>query len=197
MIAEHELLQQAKTGDQEAFAALHAALEPPVYRYVRRLIGDGQECEDVLQETFLSLYQNMERIVPLENVRPYVFRIARNRCYDVLRRHKDALSLDDELTEHKVSFDLKGSHESPPDEVAHWLLLKLEVDAAIDQLPQVQRETLLLYCEEGMSYAEIAEITGVNIGTVKSRLFHAKKNLRGLVRPEVLIAIQETDHGTN
>jgi RNA polymerase sigma-70 factor, ECF subfamily len=188
---EHELLEQAKTGDQDAFAALYAALEPPIRRYVRRLVGDGQACEDVLQDTFLSLYQNMERVYPAENVRPYVYRIARNRCYDLLRRQRDSLSLDDEVTEHKIAFDLKSSHESPPDEVAHWLLLKLEVDAAIDQLPQVQRDTLLLYCEEGLTYAEIAEITGVNIGTVKSRLFHAKKSLRGLVRPEILIAVQE------
>ncbi|MBK8136853.1 MAG: hypothetical protein IPK52_13635, partial [Chloroflexi bacterium] len=77
-----------------------------------------------------------------------------------------------------------------PEEVTHWLLLGLEVRQSIDRLPELQRQTLILFCEEAMSHAEIAEVMDVSIGTVKSRLFHAKKGLRGLVRPELLLAIQ-------
>jgi predicted DNA-binding protein YlxM (UPF0122 family) len=77
-----------------------------------------------------------------------------------------------------------------PEDVTHWLLLKLEVDEAIDRLPAPQREVLLLYTEAELTYAEIAQALDISIGTVKSRIFHAKRTLRGLVKPHVLLAIQ-------
>lgn len=101
------------------------------------------------------------------------------------------LSLDDEPAEMRVSFHADKSQ--PPDEIAHWLLLYLEVQEAIDRLPEHHRQTLILYCEEELSYAEIADVMEINIGTVKSRLYHAKKTLRGLVSPQTLLAIQTPD----
>jgi transposase len=71
------------------------------------------------------------------------------------------------------------------------MLLALEVREAMDQLPESQRQTLILYSEEGLSYTEIADIMDVSIGTVKSRLFYAKKNLRGLIRPATLDVLAE------
>ena len=190
---EQELLRQAQAGDYTAFDALHASLEPDVARFVRRLIGHTQESEDIVQDTFIALYTNLERVQPVEKLRPYVFKIARNRCYDSLRRQGryDQVSLDDEPTRVRVSFDLANRNGTPPDEVAHWLLLHLEVQEAMENLPEVQRQTLILYSEENMTMAEIAETMDVSVGTVKSRLFHAKKNLRGLLRPETLLAIND------
>jgi RNA polymerase sigma-70 factor, ECF subfamily len=192
------LLKQAQQGDYEAFEKLHVLLEPPIKRFVRRLIPNQQSCEDIVQDTFLALYLNLARIEPLSNLRPYVFRIARNACYDVLRRTRRYEEVSIDADDHepggaRLSFDLKDLHSLPPDDVAHWLLLKLEVQEAIDRLPAPQREVLLLYCEEEMTYAEIAAALEISIGTVKSRLFHAKKTLRGMVKPEVLVAIQESD----
>jgi RNA polymerase sigma-70 factor, ECF subfamily len=189
-----QLLLRAQAGDYEAFEQLYSLLEPAITRYVRRLIGEGQACEDVVQDTFIALYMNLERISPPGNLRPYVYRIARNNCYDLLRweRRSDTVSLDDEAVGRPspVVFRLHDENTAPPDEVTHWLLLALEVREAIDRLPAAQREALILYVDESLTYAEIAEVTGVNIGTVKSRLFHAKRTLRGLVRPEILLAIQ-------
>ncbi len=193
MITEAALLQEALSGSQDAFEQLHALLEPPLRRYVRRLVGSEQETEDVLQESFLALFRSMERVQPAAQVRPYLFRIARNRCYDLMSRRKrdTGLELNDEAD--YVRFDL--TRDPPPEEATHWLLLKVEVDAAIDRLPDAQRETLLLFCENRMTYAEIAAVTEVSIGTVKSRLFHAKRTLRGMVSPEIIIAIQESSGG--
>jgi len=189
---ESDLLRQARSGDYDAFEQLHDRLEPAIGRFVRRLVGHTQEAEDIVQDTFIALYLNMARIEPAENLRPYVFRIARNRCYDLLRRQGryEELSLDDEPVNVRVSFDLDAQHNPAPDDVAHWLLLTLEVQEAMENLPELQRQALILYSEEGLSYAEIAEVMGVSVGTIKSRLFHAKKSLRGLVRPETLRAIQ-------
>ena len=192
--AERELLKQAQTGDYMAFESLHTLLEPAIARFVRRLIGPGQEAEDIVQETFIAFYMNLSRLDPKEKVRPYVFRIARNRCYDLMRRNGryEQLSLDDEPTSVRISFDLDSQNGKPPDEVAHWLLLHLEVQEAMEHLPEVQRQTLILYCEEQMTYAEIAQIMDVSVGTVKSRLHHAKRNLKGHLSPETLTAITES-----
>jgi RNA polymerase sigma-70 factor (ECF subfamily) len=195
---EQALLRRAQQGDYAAYEQLHLRLEPSIQRFICRIIGDGQEAEDITQDTMLALYLNLGRIEPLDHLRPYTFRIARNACYDVLRRRQryEEISIDADPDQDgrfpaPVVFDLKDDASLPPDEVTHWLLLRMEVQQAIDQLPLAQREALLLYCEEEMTYGEIANTLEISIGTVKSRLFHAKKTLRRMVRPEILLAIQE------
>jgi RNA polymerase sigma-70 factor, ECF subfamily len=163
-----------------------------VRRFVNRMIQHTETTDDIVQEVFLKFYLNMHKINPPENVRPYIFRIARNSCYDDLRQldRNSNESLDDEPVEMRVSFT--SSHQQPkPDDLTHWMLLGMEVHAAMERLPESQRQALILYSEEGMSYAEIAEVLEVNIGTVKSRLHHAKKTLRALMRPETLDILQE------
>lgn len=203
------LLRRAQAGDYDAFEQLYALLEPEIGRYVRRLIGHGTDSEDVIQDTFLALYTHLDNIVPASRLRPYVYRIARNHCYDRLRlwgRYEEvSIDASDGGGDHEANRRGGGSFHAPlhlqdefstaPDEAAHWLLLSMEVRGAIDRLPHHQRQTLILYCEEELTYAEIAEVMEVSIGTVKSRLFHAKKTLRGLVRPEVLLAIQQDEAG--
>lgn len=185
------LLLSAREGDQDAFAALQASLEPPIRRFVRRLIGGANDAEDdVVQTIFISLFRNMDRIDPVTNLRPYVFRMARNRCYDELRGvgRYQSVSLDDEPVEMWVSYT-SADNVPESEEVAHWLLLHLEVRDAMERLPEMQRQALILYSEEGMSYAEIAETMGTSIGTIKSRLFHAKRTLRAMLRPETVRAL--------
>ncbi len=192
----------AQAGDHGAFDQLHEALEPAILRFTRRLVGSQTAAEDITQETFLVLYTHLDAINPPEKLRPYLFRVARNKCYDWLRKQgrTDALSLDDEQTRVRVSFQMD---QIAPDEATHWLLLLLEVREAIDELPAAQKQALILYSEEGLIYAEIAEVMDVTLGTVKSRLHHAKKNLRRRLKPETLLAIgavladEITDHEGN
>lgn len=189
---EHALLRAAQQGDTEAYEDLQLLLEPDIRRFIRRMINDPFVVDDVLQNIFVAFYQNMHRIDPVENLRPYLFRIARNKCYDDLRRvqRRADMSLDEDPVQVRVSFT--ESHRQPkPDDLAHWMLLHLEVRDAIDQLSDNQRETLLLFSEEGLSYAEIADIMDVSVGTVKSRLFYAKKNLRGYLRAETLAVLDD------
>lgn len=185
--SEADLLRQAKCGDHEAFAELQTRLDSPMRRFVWRLIGTHDAEDDIVQDSLIAFYLNLDRIDPPENLRPYLFRIVRNRCYDVLRKQGryEQVSLDEEPVEAWVSL-----HEPPaegsPEDMTHWLMLHLEVQEAIDRLPESQRQTLILYSEEGLAYHEIAEAMNCSIGTVKSRLFYAKKSLRGLLRPETL-----------
>ncbi len=185
-------LAEAQAGDDSAFDCIHNALAPGVQRFIGRLIG-AENAEDVAQEVFLTLYKNLPAITPPGKLKPYVFRVARHRCYDWLRKHGryETLSLDDEPMNVRVSFNA-APNATPPDEIAHWLLLSLEVRDAIDTLPDAQRQTLILYCEEELTYAEIGEVMDVSIGTVKSRLHHARKALRSLLNPQTLLAIEDS-----
>ncbi len=189
---ESQLLLAAQAGDMDACEILLLRLDPDIRRFVRRLINHVETEDDIVQEVMIAFYQNLQRINPVDTLRPYIFRIARNRCYDELRRsgRGENMSLDDEPVELHISFT--EAHKQPaPDDITHWLLLGMEVRNALDHLPEVQRQTLLLYSEEGMSYSEIADIMEVSIGTVKSRLYYAKKNLRGCLRPETLDVLDD------
>lgn len=184
---EVELLRQAQAGDMDAFADLQTRLDGAIRRLVWRLIGTHPEEDDIVQDSMIALYLNLDRIQPAEKLRPYLFRIVRNRCYDLLRKRRrfEYLSLDDEPVEMWASLHA-GAAEGQPEEVAHWLLLRLEVQTAMNKLPELQRQTLILHAEEGLAYQEIAEAMDTSIGTVKSRLFYAKKTLRQLVSAETL-----------
>ena len=192
---EQRLLLSARSGDYEAFEHLRSLLDLPVRRFIRRLIGLHDAEDDIVQTVFIALFFNMHKIEPVENLRPYLYRMVRNRCYDELREQGrfDVFSFDEEPT--WLSFTSENGFETQPEEVAHWLLLHLEVKEAIQKLPELQRETLILYAEENLSYAEIALVMESNIGTVKSRLHHAKRTLRQLLRPQTLMALESELQG--
>lgn len=194
-LSEDALLRRAQDGDHEAFGVLLVKLDSPVRRFIWRLLGTHDAEDDIVQDTFISLYNNLHRVDASQGVRPYVYRIVRNRAYDELRRLKrrEFLSFEDEPVEAYASLNATPSDE--PEEIAHWLLIQLEVREAIERLPELQRQALILYSEEDLSYAEIAEVMETSIGTVKSRLFHAKKTLRRLLRPETVQALDSVFGG--
>jgi RNA polymerase sigma-70 factor (ECF subfamily) len=190
-LSEDDLLRRAQAGDDEAFGVLLLKVESPVRRFIWRLIGTHDAEDDIVQDVFISLYNNLDRIEPGQGLRPYLFRMVRNRSYDELRklRRYEFISLDEEPVETYASFNSLTDDADQPEDVAHWLLIQLEVREAMDRLPELQRQALILYSEESLSYAEIAQVMDTTIGTVKSRLFHAKKTLRRLLRPETLRAL--------
>jgi len=177
--------------ENDTFAQVQALLEPDIRRFVRRLIGASDAVDDIVQDVFISLYRNLHRIQPIDNLRPYTFGIARKRCYSERRRWRRSR---EDLPDFEALEWLPDS-ASPPDEITHLLLLNLEVRGAIDRLPELQRQTLILYCEEELSYAAIAQVMNTTVGTVKSRIHYAKQALRGLLKPATLRAIEgELEH---
>jgi RNA polymerase sigma-70 factor (ECF subfamily) len=195
-LTEHTLLERAREGDRDSFADLQAILESPARRFVRRLIGVSDAEDDIVQNAFFALYVNLDRLDDGEKLRPFLFRVLRNQCYDELRAQGryETVSLDDddEDDEHTA---LAIDQRPQPEEETHWLLLYGEVQQAIEELPEVQRQTLLLYTVAGLSYAEIADTMKTSIGTVKSRLFYAKRNLVRQLAPETLAALDVSDEG--
>jgi RNA polymerase sigma-70 factor (ECF subfamily) len=188
---DHTLLRLAQAGDETAFGVILYRMEPPLRRFIQRLIGISDAEDDIVQDVWIALYRNLGSIQPELGLRPYLYRMVRNRTYDELRRQGryHVYSLDDEPADAYASFETLPDGGETPEEIAHWLLIQLEVREAIDRLPENQRQALILFAEEGLSYAEIAAAMNTSIGTIKSRLFHAKQTLRRLVRPAVLQAL--------
>lgn len=191
------------------FAAIQNGLDAPIRRFIRRTLGtygDETSVEDLAQETFIALYRKLtaeEKRIPIGDAKPYAFGIARNLCYEEMRRvARYGLSLEADhdqaggdgestLSAYGMGYAVAADPSLQPEDAAYWLLLNVEVQAAIDRLPEVQRQVLLLYCEQEMSYDEIARVMGTNIGTVKSRLHYAKRSLRGLLSAAALEAIEQ------
>ena len=193
---ETALLERARDGDLTAFEQLQALLDAPARRFVRRLIGRSDAEDDIVQNAFFALYKNLERLDVGEKLRPFLFRVLRNQCYDQLRRlgRYDVISLDDDSDDVDRT-ELAVDQRPQPEESAHWLMLYNEVQTAIQRLPELQRQTLLLYTEAGLSYQEIAGTMGVSIGTVKSRLHNAKRNLVSMLHPDTLYALDVVAQG--
>ena len=188
---EHELFEQAKANNRTAFDRLQEILNASVRRFVRRLVGISEAEDDIVQDAFLALYLNLERLESSEHLRPFLFRVVRNRCYDTLRRQGrfQFVPLEAAAEDSAIDPSFLTDRRKQPDERLHWKLLYSEVQKAIDRLPEIQRQAIILYCEENLTYAQIAEAMATDIGTVKSRIFYGRKNLRNLLKPEILEAL--------
>ena len=177
---EPALIESARQGDLDAFNRLVLAYQHQVYNVAYRIMGDEASAADAAQEAFISAYKHMGSFRG-DSFRSWIFRIVTNACYDELRRRRrrPATSLeglvDDSDTE--IEYDIPDGGATP-EQHAERRELAQTIQAGIDTLPPDQRMTLVLSDVQGLSYEEIAVITGANLGTVKSRLSRARAKLR-------------------
>ena len=168
---------QLRRGDPSALAALLARYQNRLYRYLLRMARQPATAEDLFQQTWLRVAQNIRQFDPRRNFEAWLFRMARNLAIDHLRRYRPE-SLDDPLP----SGDSRGEQLPAPDPGAFQALVAGErarrVATALDALPAIHREVLTLRFEEEMKLEEIAEVMGTPLSTVKSRLRRALDSLR-------------------
>ena len=163
-------LEQARRGDQAAFARLVGAYQGPVYNLCYRMLGNAPEAEDACQETFVRMYTKLHTYQPDRKLSSWVLSIASHYCIDRLRRRRGQwLSLDEE----PVAAALP-SHQRGPEEVAVREELRGEVQHLVDALAPSYRVPLILRYWYDLSYAEIADVMGLTVQAVKSRLHRAR-----------------------
>ena len=148
-----------------------------VYRVALRFTGDPTRAQDLVQDTMLKAYRSWHRYEPGTNVRAWLLTILRNTFINEYRKEKQRGPTVDISTAETFSlFD--AVQEDDPEGKFFNQIVDEEVLRAIDALPDEFRETLTLSDVEGMTYQEIADITGAPVGTVKSRLFRARRALQ-------------------
>ena len=175
---EEALIQKAKNGDVTSYNRLVLHYQQAVYNVAYRIMGEPQSAEDATQEAFISAYKALNRFRG-GSFKSWLMRIATNACYDELRRRKRRpQSSLDELTEDYESSILLRSPGKGPEAQQQSLELMEAIEHCLQTLPDNQRITAVLGDVEGYEYKEIAEITRVSLGTVKSRMSRARSKLR-------------------
>ncbi len=172
------LMKRIARGDTQAFDFFYQRHSAAVYTYLLRLLHDVQTAEDVLQETFLAVWQGAHRFFGRAQVRTWLLSIAHRRAMDWLRTNgTQGNGYDLELNE-----DVEDSVGSEPPVWEHEIAQTEAIQQALDQLSPEHRAVLELAFYYECSYAEIAEIIGCPVGTVKSRLHAARHQLQVLLR---------------
>lgn len=176
------LIERAKTGDITAYNRLVLAYQEQVYNVAYRIMGEPQSAEDATQETFISAYRALTRFRG-GSFKSWLLRITTNACYDELRRRKRRpQSSLDELTAEHDSFAFMRDPQAGPEKQQQQLELMRAIEHCLESLPDDQRITAVLGDVEGYDYQQIAEITAVSLGTVKSRMSRARAKLRDCLR---------------
>lgn len=150
--------------------------------FIRRRVADEADAEDILQDVFYEFVQAYRLMKPIEQAGAWLFRVARNRIIDLYRKRKhDPLREPPGFAEDGESFNLEDLLPSPelgPEAVFARSLLLAELDDALDELPEEQREVFVAHELEGQSFRELAAATGLSVNTLLSRKRYAVLHLR-------------------
>jgi RNA polymerase sigma factor (sigma-70 family) len=182
--SEEQAIRAARQGDLAAFNALVLAHQALAYNMARRIVGDADAAADVTQDSFLKAYRGLQQFQG-GLFRPWLLRIVINTCYDLLRfrkRHPSS-SLDDAEASDEYDDRWRARGESPEEGVIRQEL-NGTIQAALATLPAEQRVAVVLCDIEGLTYEEIAQSTGSQVGTVKSRVSRGRARLRDLLQAQ-------------
>jgi RNA polymerase sigma factor (sigma-70 family) len=154
--------------------------------FIRRRVADPSDAEDILQEVFFELVETYRLMKPIEQVGAWLFRVARNRITDLFRKRKPEASTNDPVAEEEGEFltleDLLPSRDAGPEATYARTVLLAELEDALEDLPDEQREVFLAHEIEGRSFKDLAAETGLSVNTLLSRKHYAVIHLRERLR---------------
>ena len=187
---EAALIAELQAGSEEAFAWLIAHFHQPIYSLLARIVQDRAEAADLTQEVFVKVFRGVGNFHGESALRTWIYRIALHEASNQRRwwmRHKrQEVPIDQESAEGdrgtpvRLTDRLVDPAESPFEMAVH-AENRARVEAALQQVPEPYRTTLILRDIEGFVYEDVAEIQGVNLGTVKSRLVRGRAALRAIL----------------
>lgn len=176
---EQDLIRKLRSGDAAAFEPLLTAYEKGVYNLCLRMVRNPADAEDLVQETFLKAYRGIAGYRGESKFSVWLYRIASNLCLDFLRQQKRRptapLTVEDEDGDLRETELADGRLQ--PERLLEQKLTGDSLRRGLDALPPEFRQVLLLRELQGLSYEEIGGILGLESGTVKSRIFRARKKL--------------------
>jgi RNA polymerase sigma-70 factor, ECF subfamily len=184
-----EVVQASLDGDTRAFGELVHRYDQRLLNFVYRTIGDRERAQDLVQETFVRVYRHLHRFDQSKKFSTWIYTIASNLAKNELRnRSRNPLVLFQTL---KKNWDADHrpleweDTQYKPDDLFRKRHLRAKVEEAVSHLPEHHRIVFVLREMEGKTYEEIADITGCNLGTVKSRLNRARNNFANIIAPMI------------
>ena len=188
-LGDNDVVRAFLDGDQRAFGELVRRYDTRLLNFVYRTIGDRERAQDLVQETFVRVYRHIERFDLSKKFSTWIYTIASNLAKNELRnRSRNPLVLFQTI---KKNWDADHrpleweDTQYKPDDLFRKRHLREKVEEAVKELPEHHRIVFVLRELEGKTYEEIAEITGCNLGTVKSRLNRARNNFAQIIAPLV------------
>ena len=169
-----------RRGDLNALSELIARYQSRLYRYLLRIVRQPAEAEDLFQQTWLKVVEKIHSLDATRNFDAWLFTLARNLAIDHLRRVRPE-SLDEPLSDDghcETVADRIPSRDYTPLDTALAVERRTQIDEAMAPLPMIYREALTMRFEDGMKIEEIAQVIGVPVSTVKSRLRRSLEQLR-------------------
>ena len=181
LFTDSELIKNAISGREDGFEELVRRYQKPITGYVFRIVGDYDSALDVTQEVFIKVYNSLHRYSSDYKFSTWLYRIAHNAAIDHLRRNSvNTQSLETENADGTYQLQIESPAPSPEKhrEISEW---RTEIGQVIRRLPDAYKQLILLRHASDLSYDEIAEVTGLPLGTVKNRLFRAREMMRQIM----------------
>ncbi len=185
VLIDERLVKNAQRGELASFNTLVTRHERAVFNVCLRLLRDAASAEDATQDTFVKAWTSLDQFRG-GVFRPWLLRIASNRCYDILRARgrRPADSLDAQPYEIEPEWTSQAPQSEHPESFATRRELSFHLERALAALPEDQRLAIILADVQGYGYEEVAVVTGVALGTVKSRISRARARLRQMLRDD-------------
>jgi RNA polymerase sigma-70 factor (ECF subfamily) len=182
---DQELLDQARGGDRRALEALLSRHQPRVYRFGLKMCRDPEDAKDVLQETLLAVARSVKDFRGASSVSTWLYTIARSFCIKKRRRSKFAPEAEESLEAREPGEEARqlADPARAADESLAGKQVESALESAIQALDPMYREVLVLRDVEGLTAPEVAEVMGLSVEAVKSRLHRARVSVREAVAP--------------
>ena len=175
---EEQWVKRALAGSEDAFASIVRRYQRPVFSVIVRMVRDHGLAEDLTQETFIKAFRSMATFDPKRKLSSWLFTIAHNTAIDSLRKKTlQMVELESEAEERSLLDRLPSTSETTPEAAAMDGDTARIFEEELRQLRPEYAEILVLRFQQGLAYEEIAEITGLPMGTVKTHLFRARRAL--------------------
>ncbi len=177
-VEDRDLITKARRGDVESYNLLISRWDRRIFNYLLRLVKDREDARDLAQDVFLKAYQNLNKLEDPSRFSPWLYRIAHNEAYSLLRKNRPETEMGEERAQ-----SLPGRRMLP-------IEVGLAVSTAMARLTEDQRETVVLKIYEGFKFEEMAEILACPVSTIKSRLYTALDLLKESLAPIQLRGVE-------
>ncbi|HDL17557.1 MAG TPA: sigma-70 family RNA polymerase sigma factor [Bacteroidetes bacterium] len=184
-LSDAELIHQFRNGQTQAFNLLVWRWQKPVFNFLYRFLGNLQDAEDVNQKTFIKVYQKISSLKEIDKFRVWLYQVAANEARDQLRKRKRHffLSLDMQgkspsENNENITLELPDPGSDDAQQNIYREELKKIFTHAMQEIPQEQREIIIMKIYQDLKFIEIAEILQESLNTVKSRMYYGLKALK-------------------